>query len=300
MPFELSADQRYLLGYYRELYDDTVRQIDLLYTSLDNIRNNMDEIINISINQEQQVRVRPATLPSVQRPSSLPSAQQQTTQRPSALPSTQRPSVLQSTPQQYPFTNRQNIDSTYLVTFLRNFYDSVSVTASSEQISNATRQLLYREIAPTSIGASCPITLDPFTPNSEITQILPCSHIFSRHGLSAWLQNSARCPVCRCDIREYNRPQEENDEEADDESDVDNVDNVDNVVDEEETTEEEKYDDTQEPPPPNIANIINNLTSFSQMSFSDLMNNNTQYIFDPSSNQIIFETIIRPHAPDPE
>ena len=36
------------------------------------------------------------------------------------------------------------------------------------------------------------------------------------------------------------------------------------------------------------------------MSFSDLMNNNTQYIFDPSSNQIIFETIIRPHAPDPE
>lgn len=293
MPFELSADQRYLLGYYRELYDDTVRQIDLLYTSLDNIRNNMDEIINISINQEQQATVRPSTLPSVQ---------QQSTQRPSALPSTQRPSVLQSTLQQYPFTNRQNIDSTYLVTFLRNFYDSVSVTASSEQISNATRQLLYREITPTSIGASCPITLDPFTPNSEITQILPCSHIFSRHGLSAWFQNSARCPVCRCDIREYNRPQEENDEEENDEeeaNDESDVDNVNDVV-EEETKEEEKYDDTQDPPPPNIENIINNLTSFSQMSFSDLMNNNTQYIFDPSSNQIIFETIIRPHAPDPE
>ena len=44
----MSQDQRYLLDYYLNLYNQTIRQIDLLHLSLDSIRYNMDTISGLT------------------------------------------------------------------------------------------------------------------------------------------------------------------------------------------------------------------------------------------------------------
>ena len=54
----LNQDQRYLLEYYKNLYDQTYQQIDLLYLSLDNIKSNIDSIAGLSQISNQMQRRR--------------------------------------------------------------------------------------------------------------------------------------------------------------------------------------------------------------------------------------------------
>jgi len=84
-----------------------------------------------------------------------------------------------------------------------NFYDSVSITPSQEQIEVATRNLMYCDIMDP-INTSCPISLEPFNDTSRITMIRQCRHIFNTDALNNWFTANCRCPVCRYDIRDYN------------------------------------------------------------------------------------------------
>ena len=54
---------------------------------------------------------------------------------------------------------------------------------------------------------SCPISLENFTGNSQVTIIIPCRHVFNKESLRSWFNNSPKCPVCRYDIRNYNPEQ---------------------------------------------------------------------------------------------
>jgi hypothetical protein len=45
--------------------------------------------------------------------------------------------------------------------------------------------------------------LEVFQPNSEVTQINNCRHIFNRAELATWFETNVRCPVCRFDIRDH-------------------------------------------------------------------------------------------------
>lgn len=45
----------------------------------------------------------------------------------------------------------------------------------------------------------CPITLEPFTPHTNIT-VLPCGHYFERTNIYTWLKTSNTCPCCRMKI----------------------------------------------------------------------------------------------------
>ena len=44
-----------------------------------------------------------------------------------------------------------------------------------------------------------------FNDNETVTIIRHCGHIFNSDELATWFQSNCRCPVCRYDIRNFNR-----------------------------------------------------------------------------------------------
>ena len=50
------------------------------------------------------------------------------------------------------------------------------------------------------LNTECPISLEPFVPDSEVVQINRCGHIFNRNDLSYWFQTNTICPTCRSEI----------------------------------------------------------------------------------------------------
>jgi len=90
---------------------------------------------------------------------------------------------------------RNNINSSFL--------DPVVVCPTAEQNERATRNVRYRDIVrPT--NSSCPITLDAFSDEEQVTMIRHCGHIFNRTAFQSWFRTNCRCPVCRYDIRSEN------------------------------------------------------------------------------------------------
>ena len=74
---------------------------------------------------------------------------------------------------------------------------------SQNQISRATNNTIYSDIENPS-NSICPISRDLFNDNDNVTQIIPCGHIFSRNNLREWFTHNSGCPMCRYDIRNYN------------------------------------------------------------------------------------------------
>ena len=56
------------------------------------------------------------------------------------------------------------------------------------------------------VNATCPISRDEFSDESEITLIRGCNHIFNRSSLREWFVSHSTCPMCRSDIRDYRIP----------------------------------------------------------------------------------------------
>uniref|UniRef100_A0A6C0HC07 RING-type domain-containing protein n=1 Tax=viral metagenome TaxID=1070528 RepID=A0A6C0HC07_9ZZZZ len=121
---------------------------------------------------------------------------------------------------------RTNAD---MLNFIQNFYSNVPVIATPSQVVNATRVVRFSEIC-NPINSSCPITLEQFTNNSNVTEILGCNHLFNPEALTSWFSTNVRCPVCRYDIR-TNRLHEQ-----------------------EETKEELEIEETKEEPLPSTPN----------------------------------------------
>ena len=91
-----------------------------------------------------------------------------------------------------------------LADLYQRFFDPVVIYPTVSQIETATRRVLYRDIA-TPINSSCPISMDTFNDNETVTIIRHCGHIFNSDELTTWFQSNCRCPVCRYDIRNFNR-----------------------------------------------------------------------------------------------
>jgi hypothetical protein len=85
---------------------------------------------------------------------------------------------------------------------------------SAEEISMATSQLRYSEIENNNLYERCPISHEPFTPDTIVTRINHCGHYFNSFSLNRWLEMNVRCPICRHDIRtvssrpDLSRPEE--------------------------------------------------------------------------------------------
>ena len=100
----------------------------------------------------------------------------------------------------------RNID-TYASHIIREFFTPVNVYPTQEQINTASRNVRYGDIVrPT--NTTCPITLETFNDNSEVTIIRHCGHIFNTTDFNLWFRMNCRCPMCRYDIREYTTGQD--------------------------------------------------------------------------------------------
>lgn len=84
------------------------------------------------------------------------------------------------------------------------FFEPILIYPTASQIESATRRVLYRDII-SPINNSCPISMDDFNDNETVTIIRHCGHIFNSDELTTWFQSNCRCPVCRYDIRNFNR-----------------------------------------------------------------------------------------------
>ena len=107
------------------------------------------------------------------------------------------------TPPRAPINNRRRRPlQNDLVFDFEGLFSPVPIYPTPTQIEAATRNVRFSDII-RPMNTSCPISLETFNDNSQVTMIRHCGHIFNRDMLTSWFQSHAACPVCRYDIRDY-------------------------------------------------------------------------------------------------
>ena len=101
-----------------------------------------------------------------------------------------------------PGPNFSTNGSTFHPSFGRGLFENVPVFPSPEQIETATTSMRFQDISDP-INATCPITMETFSPEQIIVKINHCGHIFNQTHIHGWFRSNVRCPVCRYDIRDY-------------------------------------------------------------------------------------------------
>jgi len=218
--YVINNDQRVMIETYGKMYDTILRHVEFLYSQLLFISHqpnpNINRHSNLAYFNGHYYNVHPTGDPESTNSNNINQNANSQTQTQPQQPYVLRPHAadytmpplptgLPANPGQrtYIRTTQRNLE-TPGVMFTRamgNFNDPVIVTATTEQIANATSNLLYENIEEPR-NDRCPICLDVFQPNSEVTQINHCGHIFNRTQLATWFGSNVRCPVCRFDIRD--------------------------------------------------------------------------------------------------
>ena len=120
-------------------------------------------------------------------------------------------------------SNTNTGSTTRDIHFLYTFYEPVAIYPSAEQLQHGLGNTVFSLIE-SPLNNSCPITMERFEDNSNVSVILGCNHIFNPSQIRNWFRSNCRCPVCRYDIRDYRR----------------------NAVSSEETKEEDVLEETKE------------------------------------------------------
>jgi len=149
----LTEDERYLLTYYTNIYNQQLRSIDLMYNELRETREIIDYITRVNNR-------------------------------------TSNSNTVYRMDYYIPLSTNNNLDN----------LESVPIVATNQEIERNTRLVYYSEIE-SPLNNSCPITLERFENNTELTQIIGCGHLFIPSGLNRWLRSHTSCPICRYDIR---------------------------------------------------------------------------------------------------
>ena len=66
-------------------------------------------------------------------------------------------------------------------------------------IETATENKIFSDIIEP-INTLCPISLNEFTSNDQVTIIKVCKHIFDKEELTRWFKTKLNCPSCRHNI----------------------------------------------------------------------------------------------------
>jgi hypothetical protein len=203
-------------------------------------------------------------------------------------------------PQNPPIPREDNIN-TLLSEAMRNlgFPDltPVRVVPTPQQISHATRTIRFGDVT-NPPNSRCPIRLEPFEPETLVTQIIYCRHCFHSEECEIWFQQSVRCPVCRYDVR---TPREEpvlqpqsdpfsfQEPAIVQEEDFEEIPSLIPIV------EEDRFTQHTNIPLRNIATRENNITNLLTQTIGNIMaNTNTQeFTFDASNSMIIYDAIFR-------
>jgi hypothetical protein len=208
--YTINADQRFMIETYKEMYNTILQHIEFLYSQLmnspqqhnTNYQNQNQRPSNLFYFNghyytiDQNAPVNSATPLEPQTP--VPTYNMPAPTHGSGFP----PPPRHPAPIQRPVRAPRTFPRAIISRAMGNFNDPVNVVATPRQISTATRQLLYENIQ-TPTNDRCPICLEVFQPNSEVTQINNCRHIFNRAELATWFETNVRCPVCRFDIRDH-------------------------------------------------------------------------------------------------
>jgi hypothetical protein len=116
----------------------------------------------------------------------------------SVLPPLAINSTLPNTTLQSLWTSNANVNN-----LLRSFYERNprSTTPTTNEIQASTETSIFVSLQ-NPLNTTCPITLENFNPDSNVTRIRTCGHIFNQAALERWFRTSAHCPMCRIDIRD--------------------------------------------------------------------------------------------------
>jgi len=202
--YTINADQRFMIETYKEMYNTILQHIEFLYSQLAHVPQQYNpnyqtqtpsNLFYFNGHYYTIDHTNPVNMNTPLVPNHVPVPASQLR---SAVPPPPRPPA----PIQRPVRAPRTFPSAIFARAMGNFNDPVNVVATPQQISTATTNLLYENIE-TPLNDRCPICLEVFQSNSEVTQINQCRHIFNRTQLATWLQTNVRCPVCRFDIRDH-------------------------------------------------------------------------------------------------
>jgi len=202
----LSEDELLLLNTLITIYNDNRQQIDnltvsnneiinIIISTLSMLRNNRTNgNQNINSNTQNRMNTRSTTR-----------SNRRLLNNPYVLDYVQEFTI----PINYTLPNQNSTNNTSRTNMLnqinhlfQTFMNPVDVFPTIEQIETATRAVRYGDIVRPN-NSSCPISLDTFNEDDNVTIIRQCGHIFKIESLNIWFQNNCACPVCRYDIREY-------------------------------------------------------------------------------------------------
>jgi hypothetical protein len=215
--YTINADQRFMIETYKEMYNTILQHIEFLYSQLVNApqqynpnnQNHNQRPSNLfyfnghyyTIDHTNPVDVNGATPLEPQTPVPVPAP----THRSDFPPQPRHHTLSLRTPIVQTSQRTLSTPMASIGRLMGNFNDPVNVVATPRQISRATTHRLYEDIE-TPTNDRCPICLEVFQANSEVTQINNCRHIFNRAELATWFETNVRCPVCRFDIRDHVDP----------------------------------------------------------------------------------------------
>jgi hypothetical protein len=214
--YTINDDQRFMIETYKEMYNTILQHIEFLYSQLMNASQQYNPNYQ-NQNQNQNQNQRPSnlfyfnghyyTIDHTNTANTNSAPLDPHTHIPAPAPTHRSGSAIPPPPRypdpiQRPLRTPRRFPRAIITRPIGNFNDPVNVVATPQQISIATTHRLYENIE-TPTNDRCPICLEVFQPNSEVTQINNCRHIFNRAELSTWFETNVRCPVCRFDIRDH-------------------------------------------------------------------------------------------------
>ena len=173
MPIELTPDQRFFVNLHTSFYDQMNAQLHRLQDQINVLNNSM----NHTRNSIQNIYI------DARNTSDQRDEQQHTTHEPPMHEPPMHEPPMQEPPMQEP-------DEPHLP----------RMREVSLMLQETTRYLFSDIVQP--LNTECPISLEPFEPNSEVVQINRCGHIFNQHELQHWFENNTRCPTCRTELRQ--------------------------------------------------------------------------------------------------
>ena len=192
--FALTYDQRLLLDMYINFYNHTTRQMDALYDLQSEIRGHINQIVGLTPFRNNSNRNFNESFTNNHNHHHQNNSNRRNNQnRNQNSNETQPPSTnsrvvyIEGIPYLLDLANStrlRNPTNPNVANMWQPFYDNITVAPTRTQIENSTRIVQFSQVT-SPINSSCPISLERFEENSNVTQILHCGHIFTPTGIES-------------------------------------------------------------------------------------------------------------------
>ena len=307
---DLSLQERQrLVSVYVTQYNQTNAHISRLFNTLDDIRHNINNLIGNNMGRNNQTNrssvrpnrnnrqnhLNPFVNTNSERGPFIHYDYNNPIERSTYITEFMNDVITNNT------TNiRRHENNPHITDFLTTFLNStVPIRPTQEQINNASRLVRFDSIQPPN-STSCAISLEPFSSDDTVRQLHHCGHIFFPDQFNQWFRNNVRCPVCRHDIRSTRTTATATTSTSTtpetSSTSISNLNPVTNLVDQ--LTIDISNNEISDNILSSIAsrfltNLLNPSTNTNANTTTNARTNNDRIIYDPTTDALIFETIIR-------